>query len=110
MKRFRFKPDKAVGERLIKETRLAREKAEQLPPSMEREALLMKARAAPHRARPSPIRGRGNIWLRVSCWARGQSDRRAARPRRSRAYIAISRAPPSSRTATRPAVGTRRFF
>jgi hypothetical protein len=36
---------KHVGERLIKEARLAREKAEQLPPSMEREALLMKARA-----------------------------------------------------------------
>ena len=44
-KRFRSKPDKAVGERLIKEARLAREKAEQLPPSMEREALLMDARA-----------------------------------------------------------------
>ena len=43
-KRFRSKPDKAVGERLIKEARLAREKAEQLPPSKEREALLKKAR------------------------------------------------------------------
>ena len=36
---------KHVGERLIKEARLVREKAEQLPPSMEREALLMQARA-----------------------------------------------------------------
>ena len=45
MKHVRSKPDKAVGERLIKEARLAREKAEQLPPSTEREALLMKARA-----------------------------------------------------------------
>jgi phosphoenolpyruvate-protein kinase (PTS system EI component) len=44
-KRFRSKPDKAVGKRLIKEARLARERAEQLPPSMEREALLKKARA-----------------------------------------------------------------
>jgi len=44
-KRFRSKPDNAVGEWLIKEARLAREKAEQLPPSMEREDLLMKARA-----------------------------------------------------------------
>ena len=44
-KRFRSKPDKAVGERLIKEARLAREKAEQLPPNTEREALLIKARA-----------------------------------------------------------------
>jgi hypothetical protein len=38
-KRFRSKPDKAVGERLIKEARLAREKAEQFPPSMERGSL-----------------------------------------------------------------------
>jgi hypothetical protein len=45
MKRCTFKPDKAVGKWLIKEARLAREKAEQLPPSMEREALLMEARA-----------------------------------------------------------------
>jgi hypothetical protein len=37
MKRFRFKGDKTVGERLIKEARLAREKAEQLPPGEERE-------------------------------------------------------------------------
>jgi hypothetical protein len=43
MKRFRFKPDKALGERLIKEARLAREKAEQLPPSPEHEAPLRKA-------------------------------------------------------------------
>ena len=45
MKHVRFKPDRAVGERLIKEARLAKEKAEQLPPSMEREALLKRARA-----------------------------------------------------------------
>ena len=37
MKRFRFKQDKTVGERLIKEARLAREKADQLPPGEERE-------------------------------------------------------------------------
>lgn len=46
MKRLRFKQDKTVGERLIKEARLAREKAEQLPPGAEREALLKKARQA----------------------------------------------------------------
>ena len=45
MKHVRFKPDRAVGKRLIKEARLAREKTEQLLPSMEREALLMEARA-----------------------------------------------------------------
>ena len=45
MKRFGFKIDKAVGEWLIKEARSVSEKAEQLPPSMEREALLMEARA-----------------------------------------------------------------
>lgn len=43
MKRFRFKPNKALGERLIKEARLAREKAEQLPAAPEQEALLKKA-------------------------------------------------------------------
>jgi hypothetical protein len=46
MKRFRFKQDKAVGERLIKEARPAREKAEQLPPGEKREGLLKKARQA----------------------------------------------------------------
>lgn len=46
MKRLRFKQDKAVGERLIKEARLAREKADQLSPGAEREALLEKAREA----------------------------------------------------------------
>jgi hypothetical protein len=46
MKRFRFKPDRALGERLIKEARLAREKAEQLPAGPEQEALLKKAREA----------------------------------------------------------------
>ena len=46
MKRFRFKRDKALGEQLIKEARLAREKAEQLPPGEEREGLLKKARQA----------------------------------------------------------------
>ncbi|MET4628453.1 hypothetical protein ABIB83_005486 [Bradyrhizobium sp. I1.8.5] len=45
MKRFRFKPDRALGERLIKEARLAREKAEQLPVgAAEREELLKVAR------------------------------------------------------------------
>jgi hypothetical protein len=43
MKRFRFKQDKALGERLIKEARLAREKASQLPQGKEREDLLKKA-------------------------------------------------------------------
>jgi len=37
MKRFRFKRDKTVSYPLIKEARLAREKAEQLPPGEERE-------------------------------------------------------------------------
>ena len=46
MKRFRFKRDKALGEQLIKEARLAREKAEQLPPGEERVDLLKKARQA----------------------------------------------------------------
>jgi hypothetical protein len=46
MKRLRFKQDKAVGEQLIKEARLAREKAEQLPHGEERAALLKKARQA----------------------------------------------------------------
>ena len=36
MKRHRFKRDKAVGERLIKEARLARERAHQLPPGAQR--------------------------------------------------------------------------
>ena len=46
MKRLRFKQDRALGERLIKEARLAREKAGALPPSEEREGLLKKARQA----------------------------------------------------------------
>ena len=41
-----LKQDKAVGERLIKEARLARKKAEQLPPDEEREGLLKKASPA----------------------------------------------------------------
>jgi hypothetical protein len=44
MKRFRFKRDKARGEQLIKEARLAREKAEQLPPGEERAELLKRVR------------------------------------------------------------------
>ncbi|TYL96138.1 hypothetical protein FXB40_12505 [Bradyrhizobium rifense] len=59
MKRFRFKPDKALGERLIKEARLAREKAEQLPPSPEQEALLKKANE-------SDVAGRIAEWLNSS--------------------------------------------
>jgi hypothetical protein len=46
MKRFRFKRDKALGEQLIKEARLAREKAGQLPSGEERADLLKKARQA----------------------------------------------------------------
>jgi hypothetical protein len=46
MKSFRSRQDKATGERLIKEAKLAREKAEQCPPGEEREALLRKARQA----------------------------------------------------------------
>ena len=46
MKRHRFKQDRTVGERLIKEARLAREKAGQLPPGQEREKLLKEAREA----------------------------------------------------------------
>jgi hypothetical protein len=46
MKRFRFKQDKALGEQLIKEARLAREKAEQSPPGEERADLLKKTRQA----------------------------------------------------------------
>jgi hypothetical protein len=46
MKRFRFKQDKALGEQLIREARLAREKADQLPSGEEREGLLKKARRA----------------------------------------------------------------
>jgi len=68
MKRRQFKPDKALGERLIKEAqlareeaRLAREKAEQLPTGEEREALLKKAHEADIKARldewlNSPVR------------------------------------------------------
>ena len=43
MKRPRFEQDRTVGERLIKEARLARGKAGQLPPGEER---LQKAREA----------------------------------------------------------------
>ena len=43
MKRLRFKQDKALGERLIEEARLAREKAAQLPPGEGREDLLKEA-------------------------------------------------------------------
>jgi hypothetical protein len=46
MKRFRFKQDKALGEQLIKEARLAREKAEQSPPGEERADVLKKTRQA----------------------------------------------------------------
>jgi hypothetical protein len=46
MKRFRFKRDKAVGEQLIKEARLARETAEQLPPGEARSDVLKRARQA----------------------------------------------------------------
>ncbi|WP_445216669.1 hypothetical protein ACKWRH_31405 [Bradyrhizobium sp. Pa8] len=43
MKRHRFKQDRALGERLIQEARLAREMAEHLPPGEQREELLKKA-------------------------------------------------------------------
>jgi hypothetical protein len=46
VRRFRFKQNKAVGEMLIKEARLAREMAERLPPGVEQAALLKKARQA----------------------------------------------------------------
>ena len=46
MKRLRFKPDRALGERLIREARLAREEAAELPPGEERDRLLKKARQA----------------------------------------------------------------
>jgi hypothetical protein len=46
MKRFRFKRDKALGEQLIKEARLAREKAEQLPSGEERADLLKRVSQA----------------------------------------------------------------
>jgi hypothetical protein len=46
MKRRQFKADRALGERLIKEARIARERADQLPPGAEREDLLEKAREA----------------------------------------------------------------
>jgi hypothetical protein len=44
--RRRFKQDKTLGERLIEEAKLARERAEQLPLGSERDALLKKARHA----------------------------------------------------------------
>ena len=47
MKRHRFKQDRTLGEQLIKEARLAREKVGQLPPAgEEREDLLKKVREA----------------------------------------------------------------
>jgi hypothetical protein len=46
MKRHRFKQNRALGERLIEEAKLAREKAEQLRLGPEREGLLRKARTA----------------------------------------------------------------
>ncbi|MCK1463473.1 hypothetical protein M2175_006948 [Bradyrhizobium elkanii] len=46
MKRFRFKPNRTLGEQLIKEARLAREKAERLPQGPEQEDLLRTAREA----------------------------------------------------------------
>ena len=46
MKRHQFKLEQALRVRLIKEARLAREKAEQLPRGEERQALLKKAREA----------------------------------------------------------------
>ena len=46
MRRRHIKTDRALGERLIKEARIARERADQLPPAAEREDLLEKAREA----------------------------------------------------------------
>jgi hypothetical protein len=46
MKHLRFKPDKALGERLIQEAREAREKANQLAAGEEHEVMLKKAREA----------------------------------------------------------------
>jgi hypothetical protein len=47
MKRHRFKQDRTLGEQLIEEARLAREKVSQLPPAgEEREDLLKKVREA----------------------------------------------------------------
>ncbi|QHP71243.1 hypothetical protein EI171_30490 [Bradyrhizobium sp. LCT2] len=47
MKRHRFKQDRALGERLIEEARLAREKTGQLPEGAAgREEILKKAREA----------------------------------------------------------------
>ena len=51
MKRHQFKLGQALRVRLIKEARLAREKAEQLPRGEERETLLKKAREADITAR-----------------------------------------------------------
>lgn len=39
MRRRRLKQDRALGERLVKEARLARQKADQLPPGEKREDL-----------------------------------------------------------------------
>jgi hypothetical protein len=46
MKRHRFVPNRELGERLIQEARLAREKADKLRPGPERQDLLKKAREA----------------------------------------------------------------
>ena len=54
MRRRHFKTDRALGERLIKEARIARERADQLPPGAEREDSLEKAREADVAARDSP--------------------------------------------------------
>ncbi|WP_051390254.1 hypothetical protein [Bradyrhizobium sp. Ec3.3] len=46
MRRIRFRQSRALGERLIKEARIAREKAELLPRGRELEDLLKKAHEA----------------------------------------------------------------
>nr|WP_245284154.1 hypothetical protein [Bradyrhizobium sp. Cp5.3] len=51
MRRLRFRQDSSLGERLIKAARIAREKAEHLPPGKEREDLLKKAHGADVAAR-----------------------------------------------------------
>ena len=54
MRRRHFRTDRTLGERLIKEARIARERADQLPPGAEREDLLEKAREADVAAHDSP--------------------------------------------------------
>ncbi|MET4341471.1 hypothetical protein ABIC08_003056 [Bradyrhizobium sp. RT9b] len=66
MKRFRFKPDRVLGERLIKEARLAREKAEQLQAAPEQEALLKKAHESLKKAHESDVAARIEEWLKSS--------------------------------------------